>query len=443
MFSLGNPLRSRWISQFVPMAAVAVAAFLIIRSLAGSDSITSLSARVDPDHGERLTANIAFFEERVTETRDSLSYNRLTGLYLQRVRETGDTSDIKRAELSATKSLEVAPGEYSGLINMGLLRIAQHDFRAAQNVAQEAVALIPTRPDAYAILGDAEMALGNYAAASEHYGFFLEKAPGFSAFSRQAALAELRGNLPLAEQFWKAAIDADRADVPENSAWARVQLGTFYFTTGRLKESKAEFERALEVYPGYAAAVAGKARVAAARGDDDEAIELYRLATATVPQPDYVAALGDALQRAGKSAEVERQFALMGAIKTLFKANGVRSDLTLILFELDHGRDAAALAAEARLAYEERPSVAGADLYAWALYRAGRLDEARRLSDEALAQGTQDPMLLFHAGTIAFAQGDLEAARGRLEAVKKLNPEFSVLHAAEAADLLRRAGGSK
>ncbi|MEP7215742.1 MAG: tetratricopeptide repeat protein [Anaerolineaceae bacterium] len=437
------PLRWRVIGQYLPLAALALAAFLIVRNVTGDDGTTSSLATVGANHSEVLAANIAFFEDRVIETKDSLSYNKLTNFYLQRVREAGDVSDVRRAELSATKSLEAAPGDYAGLVNMALVRIAQHDFAAAATLATSAHEVIPSRPDALAILGDAQMALGKYDEATDNYRIYLEKAPGFAAFSRQATLAEIRGNFPLAEQFWRAAVDAERTDAPENSAWARVQLGNLLTTANRLSEAKVEFETALRVYPAYNFAQAGLAQVAAAEGDDARATELYTKATARVPLPQFIIALGDVYQRAGKSADAQRQFALVGAFDQLFEANGIRNDLTLIAFALDHGGDLNLALERARLAYAERPSLAATDLYAWALYRAGRLDDAAKKSAEALRLGTKDPTFLFHSGMIELARGNSATARLLLQQAFDLNPKFSVQHAAELKTALQSLKGTK
>ena len=441
------PLHWRVIGQLLPILALALAAFLIVRNVTGGDGTTSPLATVSANHGQILASNIAFFEDRVAETKDSLSYNRLTNLYLQRVRETGDVSDVRRAELSATKSLEAAPGDYAGLVNMALVRIAQHDFESAAALASQAHAIIPTRADALAILGDAQMAVGKYDEASENYRIYLEKAPGFAAFSRQATLAEIRGNLPLAEQFWQAAIDADRADAPENSAWARVQLGNLLTTTNRLREAKSEFETALKVYPGYNFAQAGLAQVSAAQGDnpsaEGRAIDLYTQATARVPLPQFIIALGDVYQRAGKTSEAQREFALAAAFDQLFVANGIRNDLTLIAFSLDHGGDIPEALERARAAYAERPSLAAVDVYAWALFRAGKYDEAAARSAEALRLGTQDPTFLFHAGMIERARGHSATAQLLLQQAFDLNPNFSVQHAAELRATLQSLKESK
>jgi tetratricopeptide (TPR) repeat protein len=428
--------------QVMPVVAVALGAVLLARDLAGGGGTTPPSATVDSQYEQRLAANIKFFESRVSETRDSLSYNRLVSLYLERLRLTGDTADVARAELAATESVRVAAGTYASTIAMAQVRLAQHDFPGALQLSNEAAALKPEANDPLAISGDAKMALGRYAEAGEDYRLYLEKEPGFGAFARQAVFAETNGNIPLATQFWHAAIDASAIESPIDSAWALVQLGNLQATNNDLTDASKQFEAALRVYPGYALAEAGQARVAAMSGEFEESLELYRKVTAKLPSPEFIVAHLEAAERAGNTQEAERQIALLGAIGQLFEANGIRNDLTLINFELDHGDPASALP-KAEAAYRERPSLAAADTYAWALYRAGRLDEARRHADESLRLGTREPLYLFHAGMIAAAQGDSAEGRKFLARALELNPNFHPLHAPEAKRTLKRLEASR
>jgi Tfp pilus assembly protein PilF len=55
---------------------------------------------------------------------------------------------------------------------------------------------------------------------------------------------------------------------------------------------------------------------------------------------------------------------------------------------------------------------------------------------KALATGTIDPMLEFHAGAIAKANGDATAARKHLARALEIDPRFHVLHAATAKQML-------
>jgi tetratricopeptide (TPR) repeat protein len=65
---------------------------------------------------------------------------------------------------------------------------------------------------------------------------------------------------------------------------------------------------------------------------------------------------------------------------------------------------------------------------AWTLYKTGNYAEAQKYSQEALKLGTNDALMLFHAGMIESALGNTETARSHLERAIEINPHFSVLH---------------
>jgi len=421
--------RNAW--HLLPAAAIVLGAFLLARDLAGDGANTPPLAMVDSQYEERLAANIEFFEGRVQETNDSLSYNRLVSLYLERLRLTGGAGDVRRAELAAERAIEVAPNAYASVLSMARVRLAQHDFAGVLELTTRAEALRPGEPDTLALAGDAKMALGRYDEAGADYRRYLELSPGFSAFTRMAIFEETYGNIAVAAQFWDAAIGATREELPLDSAWARAQLANLLATNGDLDRAEREFETALQVFPGYSLAEAGLARVAAMRGDYDTSLALYAMATAKLPSPEFIAPYAETALAAGDMATYERQSALLRAIGQLYEANGIRNDLTLILFELDHGDAAAGLPA-AEAAYRERPSLAAADTYAWALYRNGGFDDAGRYADEALRLGTKEPLYLFHAGMVAAANGDNDTARLHLEAALEIDREFHPLFAKEA-----------
>jgi tetratricopeptide (TPR) repeat protein len=92
------------------------------------------------------------------------------------------------------------------------------------------------------------------------------------------------------------------------------------------------------------------------------------------------------------------------------------------LYLLDHDRDVGAVLGNVRHELESRKDIYGYDLLAWALHTAGRDQEARAPMARALALGTQDAMLFYHAGMIELAVGDSAAARARLERALAINP---------------------
>jgi tetratricopeptide (TPR) repeat protein len=116
-------------------------------------------------------------------------------------------------------------------------------------------------------------------------------------------------------------------------------------------------------------------------------------------------------------------------IEKLLAANGVRNDLDIALFDVDHGLHLRHALQLARKGYAERPSILGDDVLAWALARNGQCRAALPYSERALRLGTKDPLKLFHRGWIAACLGDRHSAAGFYGRALALNPRFSVLWA--------------
>ncbi|HNE01859.1 MAG TPA: hypothetical protein PLQ18_09145, partial [Plasticicumulans sp.] len=76
-----------------------------------------------------------------------------------------------------------------------------------------------------------------------------------------------------------------------------------------------------------------------------------------------------------------------------------------------------------------RPNFLAADQYAWALYRAGRYDEAKAASEPVLAAGAADAPLLVHAALIRLATGDAQQGRALLARAAAVNPRYEAFHA--------------
>jgi Tfp pilus assembly protein PilF len=81
------------------------------------------------------------------------------------------------------------------------------------------------------------------------------------------------------------------------------------------------------------------------------------------------------------------------------------------------------------------------DSYAWALSQNGRHAEARKQLDMALAVGTQDAELLYHAGVIASRLKDRDGAVRLLARSLDVNPQSRVAAASRAR--LSELGSSK
>jgi tetratricopeptide (TPR) repeat protein len=360
----------------------------------------------------------------------------LGAAYLQKARESGDPTYYARAEAVLDAVLGQDPQHVEALIGKGTLALARHSFREALTIGERARAINPRVSRVYGVIADARIELGMYPEAVETIQTMVDLRPDLASYSRVAYARELHGDLDGAIEAMDLAVRAGGPTL-ENTEWTRVQLGNLLFARGDLRGAERQYLRSLAALPNYVHALAGLARIRAAEGQTDAAAELYREAIERVPLPEFVIGLGETLEAAGHTEEAREQYELVRAMQRLLAANGVDADLELALFEADHGDPQHALAM-ARDAYARRPGIKAADTLAWALYRAGAYDEARRYADEALRLGIQDSLLHYHAGMIARAQGDEEVARRHLEQALALNPNFAPLQAEAARSALEQ-----
>lgn len=361
--------------------------------------------------------------------------------YVAKARVTADPSWYPKAEGALRRSLRLHPDEnVEGVLGIGALALARHDFAAALRQGRRAASLDAYGADAYGVIGDALIELGRYRAAFEAIQTMVDTRPDLASYARVAYARELRGDVAGAERAMRLAFDA--AGSPSDAAWTAYQLGELAFGSGEVGAARGWYARGFDLDPAYAPNLAGLAKVAWAFGNDDLAIRRYEEVAGRYPAPEVVIALADLYRATGHRALADQQEDVVRGMQDLAAGNGVNIDLDLALFDADHGDPAGALSA-ARDEWARRQSIHVADAYAWALYANRRYRRASALADRALALGTRNALFLFHAGMIRLGLGDRDGARRDLARALAINPNFSILHAAEAARTLSRLEGAR
>jgi tetratricopeptide (TPR) repeat protein len=415
------------------LAFAAVLAVLMVVNRPGTESLSGLPAstgqvnQAPPQDTESLIAGL---QEAVRADPAASGYALLGDAYYQRARETGDPAYYSRAEGSFNAALNRDPNDLTATLGKGTLALARHDFRAGLELARRARRLAPDLVRPYAVLADAQIELGRYAAAAASLERMAALKPTLATYSRISYYRELDGDLVGAVEAMRLAASAGGGSA-EGTAYVQSLLGNLELDRGRYGAAERAYREALAGQPSYPMAEAGLARLDAGRGRFASAIRRYRRVSETIPLPEYAIGLAEAEQAAGRLAAARRDYALVEAQARLLRSNGVNADVDLALFEANHGDPSQALSL-GRRAWAEAPSVRSADAYSWALYRAGRIEAASRFSQRAMRLGSRDPYFLYHAGIIARAAGDAGAARRLLARLVAQSPRFSPLYGPRA-----------
>ncbi len=431
--------RNRSLNRLVLLVFITALIILASWRLASTEGLSSRLEDVYgylADSASRTSAStdklIQSLQERLrANPNDWQSYSQLGLAYLQKARETGDPTYYQKTEEALDKALALQPDDYVSISARGALALARHDFSAALEWGEKARQINPDRTYAYGVIADGQIELGRYEEAVETLQTMVDLRPDMSSYSRISYIRELHGDTEGALEMMQSAVDSGTPNA-ESTAWVRTQLANLYFNRGDLEQAELEYQLTLENRPNYVYALAALGRVRAAQGDLEDAIEYLNEAVTMMPMPEFVIALGDLYQASGQQEAADGQYQLVAAIETLYRANGVDMDMEIALFNADHEQNMTETVALARKAYANRPSIHGADALAWALYKSGKYEEARKYSAEALKLGTKDSLKLFHAGMIALKLGDKAQAREFLEEALAINPHFSILYADEA-----------
>ena len=372
-------------------------------------------------------ADVTFYESRVAGDPESAEdRTRLATLYLQRARETSDDRDYLRAEQTVRASLGLRT-QHNGaaFVVLASALLAQHRFTEARDAAQRLVAAEPD-VDAYrAMLAETWLELGDYVAAGAAFDSISASGRRSLAVApRLARWAEIRGDTTAARTILRAAVkEADKqTDMPrEQAAWFHLRLADLYTRQGRERGAERELRDGLAIHPGDHRLLAGMARLAASRHDWREAIRYGDSAIAIVLDPATLGVVSDAYAALGDTAKAAEYVAAMEVAVGQQMGAYHRA---WSLFLLDHGRRVPEVLAAAQAELVGRRDIHGYDLLAWALYKSGRPRDARAPMAAALAQGTQDATLFYHAGMIARAAGDSAAARDFLRRARTIAPSL-------------------
>src|SRR4051812_26197566 len=270
--SLGVVVVSQLVSlsrppQVLPKPAAGVAPAVVDNPGAAAGSVTSDLAQID--HSIKAwTANLA------ANDKDFYSATNLGQLYDARARLTGDISDYSRSLEALNRALGIEPSLDATRLLHARELLATHDFTGALSEAGEIDRRVPGQPPVLAVMGDAELELGDVDGAEAAYNQLLAAAPGAPISARLARVAFVRGRTVDALTLAKQAVDQSAAagDSGPAASWYSYLAGTMSISTGDPITAQSWFDKAVGLWPQSYLALAGRGRALAALDRSDEAI---------------------------------------------------------------------------------------------------------------------------------------------------------------------------
>ena len=326
-------------------------------------------------------------------------YNQLAAAFMQKARETGNFALNANAESEINRSLSVEKENYDALKLLGKLQLTYHRFSEALATARQAQKVRTDDHDVWGQITDALVELGDYREAVKSAQFMMDLRPDSSSYARVSYLRSLHGDTEGAIQAMVTAVKAANPNDPEAIAWCRTHLGDELMNAGKSNEAEHQYDEALRVFPAHPLATDGKARARIAAGDLQSAMQIYEAKQANGASADVAQALGDLYSRMGDADKARRQYA---AFEVLERENAAieKSWRHLVNYWLDHDSNLSEALVLATGEYKSRKDIFTCDSLAWALFKNGRLVEAKKMIAEALRTGSKDSRIQNHAEVI-------------------------------------------
>lgn len=352
---------------------------------------------------------------------------------LKQARATGSAARVAEAEEAVNRALKLAPADLEARKLEVRVLLAEHRYREALDRARPINRGTPDDVEAWGLVSDAALGLGDYAEAEHSAQWMLTlRSTNVGGLEHGARLRELFGDNDGAREFWETAMRLSLAD-EEQRAWLATQMASLIRRTGHADRAETLLKQILAANPSYQPAVAEMARVRMQEHRYSDAVDLLRERYHAAPRPDVQFELARVLQMAGREPEAQAAYteferAARAAVDAPYNYNR-----ELVLYYADRAKNAAEALRIAKIEIARRQDVDTLDAYAWALAASGDAVEARKQMDKALAVGLRDASFFYHAGAIAAKLKDTAGAEGYFNDALAVSPESEAANAARGA----------
>jgi tetratricopeptide (TPR) repeat protein len=375
-----------------------------------------LALVLTPQLGDsRNDGEISRLQQQIRNGRNlQLGLEQLGWAFVAKARESFDPGFYKLAELCAWCMEKRKPQSQESMLLRAHVLQNLHRFKESETLARSLVQARGLSFD-YSLLGDALMEQGKLSDAVEAYQRMMNLKPDLRAYARAAHMRWLKGDLEGAIEAMQLAVSAASPSDAESAAWVNTRLAFYEFQAGHVDEAERRCAFALSLQNNYAPTLLLKGKMQLAQNRFCEAVDAFQNAAKLNPLPEYQWALAEALRAAGRENEAS-------GIEVQLRNHGASNDpRTVALFLATRHENLETALRLARTELGSRSDVFTHDALAWSLAAAGNFAEAHSEMQCALAQGTQDARLFFHAAVIASKAGQVADAQRWLRKANELS----------------------
>jgi tetratricopeptide (TPR) repeat protein len=363
---------------------------------------------------QQVPAGVSPADQRIAAARQQVNtngkafqvYNDLATALCRKARDTSDVALYDEASAALDHSLAISPGNYDALKLRVAVLLGKHEFTQALKLAQELNKKVPDDIGMWAMLTDANAALGNYTEAERDAQWVLDLRRGSAlGFEKAAGLRELFGDNEGAIEFYGEALSRTAQSDLDQRAWLLTQKARLTLASGNAKEASGILADALRFFPGSQAAALVMADIQAANGNYAEAAGLFEKCYIAVPSAANLYKWATALEQAGQKDKANEQFAAFEKKARAEISKPYNANLELIAYYTDRKSDPAEALRIATLESANRQDCHTLAALAWALYQNGKYADAKTQMDKALSVGIREPVYLSHASRISSSLG--------------------------------------
>ncbi len=321
-------------------------------------------------------------------------------IYLAEARITGEHPYYYPAVLKILDGvLYLNPNNFEATTYKSSVKMSQHQFSEARDLAEAALKINPSNAYVYGVLVDANVELGDYKQAIAMSDKMQALKPSLESYSRASYLREIYGDFKGSISAMKLAVEAGMPG-SEPFCWSKKTLGHLYESTGELDKAQQQYDDILAVRPSYAFAYGGQAKILKEKKQYDKALEMLDKAAKIMPEFSFHEEMADIYDLQGNHEKSLAKYEEVVLMLDEDAKSGHAVDLELCKLYTKAGKMDLALK-HGLIEYKKRPKNIDVNhAMAVVAFKNNDFKKAKEYISVAMSTGSKDPELLMDAGKI-------------------------------------------